>query len=177
MFPPKKDGLLAQVENLECVNSYSLKEISSDELAYRIMEGDKKLQIFDFRTSDEYRKQSLPNSILFSIDNFFEKEPNRFLSLANRTNVFIANDEIEERKIAIIAKELGYNNIKILTGGFKTFDKLILNFDKTSIPQNKVEETTFAFRDKASLKIPEMIKNNKPKGGVQKKLKRAVGGC
>ena len=99
------------------------------------------------------------------------------MSLANRTNIFIANDEIEERKIAIIAKELGYNNIKILSGGIKTFDKLILNFDNTQTPQNKVEETTFAFREKASLVIPEMIKNNKPKGGVEKKLKRVVGGC
>ncbi len=177
MFPPKKAGLLEMVENLEFVNSYPLKEITSDELAYRMMEGDKKLQIFDFRTSEEYRKQSLPNSILFSIDNFFEKEPNRFLSLANRVNVFVLNEELTERKIAVIAKELGYNNIRILSGGIKTFDKLILNFDKTQTPQNKVEETTFAFREKASVKIPEMIKNNKSKGGVEKKLKRVVGGC
>lgn len=177
MFPSKKDGLIEQVKNVEFVNSYSIKEITSDELAYRIMEGDKKLQIFDFRASEEYTKQSLPNSILFSIDNFFEKEPNRLLSLSNRTNVFIADDELTERKIAVIAKELGYNNIKILTGGFNSFKNLILNYDKTLVPKNKVEKTTFAFREKASIKIPEIIKNNKPKGGVEKKLKRAVGGC
>ena len=177
MFPSKKDGLIEQVKNVEFVNSYSIKEITSDELAYRIMEGDKKLQIFDFRASEEYTKQSLPNSILFSIDNFFEKEPNRLLSLSNRTNVFIADDELTERKIAVIAKELGYNNIKILTGGFNSFKNLILNYDKTLVPKNKVEKTTFAFREKASIKIPDIIKNNKPKGGVEKKLKRAVGGC
>ena len=52
-----------------------------------------------------------------------------------------------------------------------------MNYDKTLVPKNKVEKTTFAFREKASMKIPEIIKNNKPKGGVEKKLKRAVGGC
>ena len=47
---------------------------------------------------------SLPNSISFSVDNFFEKEPNRLLNFRHRTNVIIANDEITERKIAIIAE-------------------------------------------------------------------------
>ena len=49
MFPPKKSGLLEKVENIEFVNSYPIKEMVSDELAYRIMENDKRLQIFDFR--------------------------------------------------------------------------------------------------------------------------------
>ncbi len=44
-------------------------------------------------------------------------------------------------------------------------------------PKNKVEETTFKFREKAAVVIPEMIKNNKPVGKVEKKLKRVVGGC
>ena len=34
------------------------------------MEKDKKLQIFDFRTFEEYKELSLPNSISFTIDNF-----------------------------------------------------------------------------------------------------------
>ena len=56
MFPPKKADLLERVENIEFVKSYSIKEIDVDELAYRIMEKDKKLQIFDFRNYDEYEK-------------------------------------------------------------------------------------------------------------------------
>ncbi len=177
MFPPKKAELLERVEHIEFVKSYSIQEITVDELAFRIIAKDKKLQIFDFRKYDEYSKMSLPNSISFSVDNFFEKEPNRLLNFRHRTNVIIANDELSERKIAIIAEELGYNNIEILKGGIKEFESEILNFKNDKIAKNKIEETTFNFRQKASITIPEMIKNNKPAGKVKKKLKRVVGGC
>lgn len=177
MFPPRKAGLIELVKNEEFVKSYQLKEISSDELAYRIIEKDKKLQIFDFRTFEEYKNLNLPNSISFTIDNFFEKEPNKLLTLRHRSNVFITNDEMTERKIAIIASELGYNNIEILKGGLIEFTENILGFDQSSVPQNKIETTTFEFRKKASTIIPEMIKNNKPAGKVEKKQKRVVGGC
>jgi rhodanese-related sulfurtransferase len=177
MFPPRKASLVELVKNEEFVKSYQLNEISSDELAYRIMEKDKKLQIFDFRTFEEYKKLSLPNSVSFTLDNFFEKEPNRLLTLRHRTNVFIANDEMTERKIAIIASELGYNNIEILKGGLAEFTENILEFNQNPVLQNKIDATTFEFRNKASTIIPEMIKNNKPAGKVEKKQKRVVGGC
>ena len=177
MFPPKKTGLLKKVENSEFVASYPVKEMTCDELAYRIMDKDRKLQIFDFRKYEEYKKMSLPNSISFTVDNFFEKEPNKLLNIKHRTNVFIANDELTEKKVAIIAEELGYTNIEILKGGFDGFENQILNFKNDKIPQNKLEITTFSFREKASVVIPEMIKNNKPAGKVVKKQKRVLGGC
>lgn len=177
MFPSRKVGLLEKVENKEFVSNYPVKVITSDELAFRIMEEDKKLQIFDFRTYDEYKKLSLPNSVSFSIDNFFEKEPNKLLNLRYKTKVFIAENEPTERKIAIIAEELGYNNIRILKGGLLNFNKQILEFDNALIPKNKIEKTTYEFRQKASVVIPEMIKNSKPAGKVVKKQKRVIGGC
>ncbi len=177
MFPPKKAELLEKVEDSEFVSNYPINTMDVDEFSFRIIDKDKKLQIFDFRLFEDYKKMSLPNSISFSIDNFFEKEPNQLLNLRHRTNVFIADDELTERKIAIIANELGYSNVYILKGGIKTFRSDILNFKIDKIPKNKIEETTFNFRVKAAVVIPEMIKNNKPAGKVVKKLKRVVGGC
>lgn len=177
MFPPRKAGLLEMVKDNELVLNYKVDEMEYDEFAYRIIEKDKKMQIFDFRPYDEYKKMSIPNSVSFTLDNFFEKEPNRLLSLRHKTNVFIASDELTERKIAIIAEQLGYRNIEILKGGLDRFKTNILNFKNDKVPKNKVEETTFKFRKKASVTISEMIKNNKPVGKVEKKLKRVVGGC
>jgi uncharacterized protein len=177
MFPPKKAGLLERVEDNEYVANYDINSMELDEFAYRIIKKDKKLQIFDFRPYEEYKNMSLPNSVSFSVDNFFEKEPNKLLSLRHKTNVFIANNEQTERKIAIIAQELGYNNIEILEGGLESFQTEILDFENDKKPKDNVEETTFNFREKAAIVIPEMIKNNKPVGKVEKKLKRVVGGC
>jgi rhodanese-related sulfurtransferase len=136
-----------------------------------------KFQIFDFRTEDEFRKSSFPKSTLFTVDNLFEKEPTVLLNLKHKVNVFIANDELSARKMAIIATELGYKRIKILKGGLDSFKNEILNFKPIENPKTIDEEYLNRFRSKAKEIIPVLIQNNKSAGPVKKVQKRVVGGC
>ncbi|MCX7829525.1 MAG: rhodanese-like domain-containing protein, partial [Acidobacteria bacterium] len=131
----------------------------------------------DLGSKDEYDKWSLPNSTLFTIDNFFEKEPNLFLRLKRTKKVFVANDEMSERKAAIMAEKMGYKEIKILKGGLNGFVKDILQYEPIKEPKTIDEQYTDRFRSKAKIEIAELIKNNKPQGPVQKTQKRALGGC
>ena len=48
---------------------------------------------------------------------------------------------------------------------------------RSKTPTNKIEETTFKFRENVKIVIPQLIKENKSAGPVVKKLKRVVGGC
>jgi len=173
----RKDSLLGLVEDKEYVNSFDIKSMSVDEFAYRLMKDDSRLQIIDFRESKEFEKQSLPKSISFTFDNLFEKEPSKVLNIRHKINVFVADDELTEKKYAIIASKLGFDNIKILSGGLIKFRNDILNFNKNSIASNKREEDTFRFRKKASSIIPVLIQENKSSGPVKKTQKRVVGGC
>lgn len=173
----RKDSLQNLVSDKEFVNSYDLKAITVDEFAYRIMKGDNKLQIIDFRDIKEYEKQSLPGSTSFTFDNLFEKEPSKILRIRHKTNVFVANDEHQERQFAIIANRLGFGNVTILKGGLNSFNKEILGFDKNSVATTKQESDTYRFRTKASSIIPVLIKENKSSGPVKKTQKRVVGGC
>ncbi len=177
MFPPRKSYYLEKINDAKFVNSYPVKKMTVDEFAFRIVDKDKKMVILDFRPLDEYKKMSLPNSVSYTVDNFFEKEPHRFLRIRHRRYVFVANDEMTERKMAVLAMELGYQNIEILEGGLNKFKKEILNFKRTREPKNKIEAATFKFREEAKVIIPELIKENKPKGPIKKKLKRVIGGC
>ncbi|MFH1049549.1 MAG: YeeE/YedE thiosulfate transporter family protein [bacterium] len=177
IFPERKADLLKMVEDKNFVQSYKLNEITSDELACRIMSDDKRVQIIDFRPLKEYEKLNLPKSTLFLLDNLFEKEPNKILTLRHKVNVFVAEDELSERKIAVIASELGYKNIRILKGGLKEFKDLILNPKLTGDTTNKEARDTYRFRMRASLIVPDLIKKNKATGPVKKKQKRVVGGC
>jgi rhodanese-related sulfurtransferase/uncharacterized membrane protein YedE/YeeE len=177
VFPPRKTYYLEKVENTAFVNSYPVKEMTIDEFAIRIVNNDKKMVIIDFRPNEEYKKESLPNSIPYKVDNFFEKESNRFLRIRKRTYVFTAENEYTERKLAVLASELGYKNIKILKGGLNAFKKNILNFEQSRKPENKIEEATFKFRKIAKVIIPKLIKAHKNVSPVKKKLKRVVGGC
>ena len=177
LLSERKDSLLQQVENIEFVNNYKIKTISVDEFAFRLMKDDNKLQVIDFRPYKEYQKQSFPYSTSFTFDNLFEKEPSKILKIRHKINVFVADNELEERKLAIIADKLGFTNITILNGGLDKFDKEILNFHKNNNPLNKQERDTFRFRTKASSIIPVLIEQNKSAGPVKKTQKRVVGGC
>ena len=178
VFPDRKATLTQLVEDTNFVKSYNLETMTPDEFAYRLMDDqDNKFQIIDFRPEKEYTKESLPKSTLFTIDNLFEKEPNQLLRLKHKINVFVANDELTERKMAIIATELGYKRIKILQGGLNAFREQILNLKPIENPKNIDEVYQNRFRTKAKAVIPVLIQNNKSAGPVKKEQKRVVGGC
>ena len=178
VFPERKAYLNHLVDDTNFVKNYNLETMSVDEFAYRLMDDqDDKFQVIDFRPQKEYEKMSLPKSTLFTVDNLLEKEPNKILTIKHTVNVIVADDELSERKVAIMAKELGYKRIKILEGGLKSFMDQILNFKPIENPKTLDQEYTNRFREKAKVEIPILIQNNKPKGPVEKKLKRIVGGC
>jgi rhodanese-related sulfurtransferase len=179
VFPERKTSLNQLIEDESFIKSYKIETVTTDEFALcllKIMECNK-FQIFDFRTEDEFRKMSLPKSTLFTIDNLFEKEPNKLLNLKHKVNVFVANDELTEKKMAIIATELGYKRIQIVKGGLNAFKEEILNFQPISNPKNIDEENINRFRSKAKAIIPILIQQNKSAGPVKKTQKRVVGGC
>ncbi len=178
IFPEKKESLTQLVENIDFVKSYPLETMTVDEFAYRLIdETDNKFQIIDFRPEKEFSKESLPKSTLFTLDNLFEKEPSQLLRLKKRINVFVANDELTERKMAIIANELGYKRIKILKGGLNSLREQILNYQPIEDPKNIDEVYQNRFRSKAKVVIPVLIQNNKSTGPVKKEQKRVIGGC
>ncbi|MFH0735431.1 MAG: YeeE/YedE thiosulfate transporter family protein [bacterium] len=177
VFNDRKDSLMDKVKDTEFVNSYKFNYITSDELAFRIIDDDKRIQILDFRTNDEFKKFNLPKSTLFTIDNLFEKEPNQILTLRHKLRIIVSNDELSAKKIAIIAGQLGYKNFLVLSGGLEEFKKDIIDFKSPTIVNSKQEADTYRFRTKASVLIPLLIEKNKTSGAVEKKQKRVIGGC
>jgi rhodanese-related sulfurtransferase len=177
MFPERKAALQQMVADENVVRSYPLDTMAVDELAFRLVNEDRSLQIIDFRPAAEYAKISLPGSTSFTVDNLFEKEPNQLLTLRHRTTVFIADDEATERQCAIMAAELGYQNIRILRGGFAGFQAQILNFAQAGEAGYRTEDQTIRFREHARQVIPGLIQKNTSAGPVKKTQKRVLGGC
>lgn len=178
-FPERRASLAELVEDENFVQSYDVKTLTPDEFALCLIKSQEcdKLEVFDFRPEQEYKKMSLPKSTLFTFNNLFEKEPTILLNLKHKEKVFVADDEMSERKMAIVATELGFKGIFILKGGLDYFKDQILNFVPIENPKTIDEEYSNRFRTKAKKIIPVLIENNKPKGPVKKKQKRVVGGC
>ena len=178
-FPERQVSLAQLLEDEKFVQSYDVKSLTPDQFALCLIKSRDcdKLEVFDFRSEQEYKKMSLPKSTLFTFENLFEKEPNILLNLKHKEKVFVANDELTERKMAIVAAELGFKGIFILEGGLDGFKEQILNFTPIENPKNIDEINSNRFRKKAKEVIPVLIKNSKPKGPAKKKMKRVIGGC
>ncbi|MGC9043472.1 MAG: YeeE/YedE thiosulfate transporter family protein [Myxococcota bacterium] len=177
-FTEKRTTLLKVANDENFVKNYPVEEMAVDELAFRLMDKyDGRIQIIDFRKEKEFNEWSLPGSTLFTVDNLFEKEPAQFLRYKGMENVFVAEDELTERKMAVIALKMGYKRIKILKGGLRAFRDEIINYQPLSEPKTLDENFKNRFRIRAKAEILELIKKNKSQGPVKKKQKRTLGGC
>jgi len=179
VLPDRKADMLNRLSDASFVNSFPCKTITADELAFRLIDDDKDLQIIDLRPQKEFDSTAFPKSFHFTIDNIFEKDIHNLLAIKHKRNIFLADDESAERKGAVLASELGYNNVIILKGGLNRFMADIINFKMPEGTPGRREADTFRFRLKAKEIIPVLIQQNKQKAGSgeTKKSKRIVGGC
>ncbi len=179
MLPDRQAEIMKSISDNTIINSFKSVEMTPDELAFRIIDGENNLAIIDFRSAEQYKDMSLPNSINMNYLDLFGKDAAKTLSVKHRKYVFIADDEESEKKAAYISSELGYNDIMILSGGLNRFKDEILNFKMPAGSfSTRWETDTYRFRDKARKIIPELIQANKNKGNQEKKeSKRVLGGC
>ncbi len=177
-MPDRQASILKDSENKEITGKLNPALMTSDELAFRIIDKEKNIRLFDFRSPEAFKEMSLPGSVNYKTEDIFGKDISKVLLQKHKINVIIADDEETERKIAYIMDEAGYSNVRILQGGLNKFKEEIINFKKPLTINSRQEGDTFRFREKASIKIPEMIKENKNKGSQEKKqTKRVLGGC
>jgi len=176
-FPERQTALKEEANNPEVFSKSSFEMMDSDELAFRIIDNDKTLQIFDFRKEEEYNEIKLPYSTNWTTDNLFGKDIHKKLAIKGMKNIIISNSEEEGKKLGYIATELGYKDIYVLKGGMEEFKNEILNF-KNPETMTRQMQATYVFREKASRKLPELIEANKKMINTgEKKSKRIIGGC
>ena len=178
-LPDRKENLLGKVNDENFISTSDIKLMTSDELAFRIIDDDKNIQIFDLRAKKDFDSLSLPKSNNYTLENIFEKDANKLLSHKDKKNVFIADDELTAKKGAVLAVKLGFTDIYVLKGGMEQFKKDILYFKMPGTANTQSEKDTYRFRTKASNILPELIKANKErqKSSGDNKPKRVVGGC
>lgn len=179
VLPDKKDVLLNAANDEIRINSASFDWMDSDELAFRLIDNDKRVQIFDLRSEKMCDSINLPNSMRMKLNNLFEKDINQMLSKRNMISLFVSDNDLTAKKGAFIASELGYTGLFLLKGGCMKFKHDILDFQKPDKIEGRAENDTYRFRSIASIKIAEMIKEyNLKKTPVKRtKKKRVLGGC
>jgi rhodanese-related sulfurtransferase len=176
MFFSSHTEHIEKVTNESKLEAAQFERISIDELAIRIMERDKTLQLIDVRPVEEFKEFALPNSVNADYTKFLNKEWQKIFNTKGKVNIIYGADETESVKAALAAKDIGYDRLMILEGGLNNFEEKIMNFKMPDEIETKSMKDTYRFRAEASKELPKIIEEAKPKV-IETKSERVLGGC
>ncbi len=175
--PDRKTAILDRASDAGYLSVQKVQMMTSDELAYRLLDEDPALQVIDVRSAEQYDKMTLPRAVNCAPGNLFNKEWNDMLTARNKRRVFIADSELDERKADAVAQALGIENTFVLQGGLAEFASTILRYQSpVSITDDQTADTD-RFRLRAAPALARLIAESKNKPKVVKIVKKIAGGC
>ncbi len=189
-MPDYKERVMNEVSQPDFLKTFTVKEMTPDELAFRIIDHDPKLSIIDVRPQTEFAKMLLPGSTNIELKQLFQKEYSELLGNRHKRKVIVAGTENEERIAAAMAERLGYENFSVLCGGLPNLVQTVIE-RKTGTVENTCAFTgmtrsadirqatdTERFRSKAGIILAGMIQEAKNSNVKPVKLvKKVSGGC
>ncbi len=177
-LPDRKTHFINEVSDPAYISSHTVKVMSVDELAFRIIDKEPNLQIVDIRDAETFAKSALPGANNIQMKELFNKEWYAPLSRRHVKKVIVAESDSSERVACLLLEKLGYENIAALEGGQENFTLTILNASPFIFTGSRWDTDVMQFREKARIDILKMIeegKNTVPKAA--KKDKKIQGGC
>ena len=157
--------------------------VTTDQVAKMIIHKDPSLELIDVRSSDEFAKFSLPNSINIPLDSLLNSSSLSYLGIPGTKVVFIGNDDILADQAWVLTKRLGFKSTYVMTGGLNLWMETIIKPQKPSEDEPFVAMETYEFRKGAQLYFTgakdETQDVSKVKVDVvrKKKTSAAAGGC
>jgi rhodanese-related sulfurtransferase len=176
-LPDQKTDLLRKISDGGFVNAQPVQSMTSDELAFRLLDHDPRMEIIDVRDTASYARMTLPGAVNISLEEMFGKRWRDLLD-DGKLKVVIAEDDLLERKAAVLADLLGYGQFRPLRGGMKEFRSTILSVPPLLAGPSADERDAYRFRATAGPQITELIRQQ---AAGPKKIVRTVakvsGGC
>ena len=157
--------------------------VTTDQVAKMIIHKDPSLEMIDVRSSDEFAKFALPNSINIPFDSLLNSSSLSYLGIPGTKVVFIGNDDILADQAWVLTKRLGFKSTYVMTGGLNLWMETIIKPQKPSEDEPFVAMETYEFRKGAQLYFTgakaETQDVSKVKVDVvrKKKTSAAAGGC
>lgn len=176
-LPPREEWILNNVSKDMDLRSHTVPTMTADELAFRILDQDPKIQIVDVRPSEQYAAQALPGSMNFTFTGLLGKDPRVLFSKSKIKKIVVGTNDRESKLGALLLMENGITNVVALQGGMEQFEKTILTPDASFVPRTRWDHDIKQFRLRASQEIHRMINESKNKVQVVRVVKKIKGGC
>jgi rhodanese-related sulfurtransferase len=177
-LPDRRSSLLAQANDPAYQRSHPVRYMTSDELAFRVLDQDPRLVVLDLRDEESQKRLALPGSVSLPIDGIFAREWQGLLGRRHSTRVFVDEDGSRSVEGALLAERLGYENVRVLQGGLAELRRTILEHESTGAVGTAAERDTDRFRSEARVDLARMISDAKAHSTRPKKVvKKIQGGC
>lgn len=141
--------------------------VSGDDIAKKIINGDRHTLLIDVRTPQEYESFHLPNAINIPLKDILNKDEDnellwkQILDQDTYENVFYSNGSIYANQAWMLCRRLNYKNNYVLKGGLNKWIETIIQPKR---PENSASDSEFAlysFRKAASMYFGKGGKINK----------------
>lgn len=168
--------LLATATDRAYVQAHPVRMVTADEVAFRLLDDDPRLQVIDTRDAAAFTAFGLPRAINIPTRDLFGKTWRDILGRERDLKVFVADDEGEAVTAATLATLLGYENVAALQGGLGGFRTEILGVAaNASVAAPNAE--TLDFRRAAAPKLTALIAARGATKPVVRTAKKVAGGC
>ncbi|RPH92934.1 sulfurtransferase [candidate division KSB1 bacterium] len=177
-LPDRKTQWIEQAFAADYQAAHPVKVIPADELAFRIIDRERNVQIVDIRSPEQFTSLALPGSRNIAVKDFFSKDNTGLFARRHVKKVVVGEDEAESKAACLLLEKLGFENVAALEGGFRHFRSTILDSTAFVPMGNRWDNDVKTFRESARIEIRNMIeaaKNTTPKAA--KKEKKVRGGC
>jgi rhodanese-related sulfurtransferase len=104
-------------------------QVSPVELYKKMSNGDKSQVLVDVRSTDEFSKGHIQTSVNIPIRELLEKRSLSFLRELEKSDtkaILYGDDQLQANGPWMVLKQLGFNNIKVLQGGYSFYRTLPL---------------------------------------------------
>jgi uncharacterized protein len=176
-MPDRKARLTAMVADPDYMATHPALVMDVDELAFRIVDREPRIQIVDIRPPEDFAKTSLPGSINILPRDFFSKDWNELFSRRHTKKVIVGDNAAQERAAYLLLQRLGYENLAVLDGGYGEFQKKILTAGSFVPTGSRWDGDVMKFREKARGDILAMIASSKSVVKKETTKKKIQGGC
>jgi rhodanese-related sulfurtransferase len=175
-WPDHQTRLLAKAGDGEFRRANPIERMTSDEVAFRIVDADPALLLVDVRPPEAFAKWTLPGAASIPPADLFGRSLPPELSQRHRRKVFFADDEPQAEDAAALARLLGYENVAVLEGGLAGFRATILATVAAGTDGSTTDPAVRAFRMQAARKILTLANARAAQPAVRKP-KKIAGGC
>lgn len=150
-FLPDKDNRpQMQPQELLAELNDDARFISTDEVAFELINGNPSIQLIDVRTPAEFEKFHLPGAINIPMADLLLEDWESTLNQDVKTNVLYSNGTIFASQAYIICRRLTYKNLYILKGGLNEWFATIIKPTRPSDLTNDVDQKLYQTRLAAS---------------------------